>query len=136
MQMHKIREAGMKRLPESELEVMMCIWRMKGKELSVSNILEELRKDRAITAGALHSYLSRLTEKKCIRCEKYGKYRMIKPLISEEEYRDSEGETVLDKFFHGSVSSLVSCLYRKNRLDANEIKELKEFVKRLENQDE
>lgn len=134
--MHKIKEAGMIRLPESELEVMMCIWRMKDEELSVSNILEKLRKDKTITAGALHSYLNRLAEKNYIQCEKCGKYRMIRPLISEEEYRDSESETVLDKFFHGSVSSLVSCLYKKNRLNANEIKELKEFVKRLENQEE
>lgn len=124
------------RLPESELEVMMCIWRSKQEELSVNLILEELNYERKITAGALHSYLNRLVEKDFIRCEKKGKYRMIIPLISEAEYRDVESENILNKFFHGSVSNLVSCLYKKNKLNIDDIKELKDFVNQFEGNEE
>jgi len=126
----------MKRLPESELEVMMSIWKSGKEEISVNLILEELAHDRKITAGALHSYLNRLVEKDFIRCEKKGKYKMIIPLISEEEYREIEGENILNKFFYGSVSNLVSCLYKKDKLKIDDIKELKEFVDQFEGNEE
>lgn len=120
------------RLPESELEVMICIWRIEQEEISVNLILEELNLDRKITAGALHSYLNRLMEKGFIKCEKKGKYKMIMPLISEAEYRENESVNVLNRFFHGSVSNLVNCLYKKNKLNIEDIRELKEFVDQFE----
>lgn len=126
----------MMRLPESELEVMICIWRSKQEEISVNLILEELNHSRKITAGALHSYLNRLVEKDFIRCEKRGKYKMIIPLISEAEYREIESENILNKFFQGSVSSLVSCLYKKDKLNIDDIRELKEFVNQFEGNEE
>jgi len=124
------------RLPESELEVMMCIWRSEQEELSVNFILEGINHDRKITAGALHSYLNRLEEKGFIRCEKRGKLKMVTPLISEAEYREIESENMLNKFFHGSVSSLVSCLYKKDKLNIDDIRELKEFVNQFEDNEE
>lgn len=120
------------RLPESELEVMIHIWRCGQEAISVNLILEEINLDRKITAGALHSYLNRLMEKGFIKCEKKGKYKMIMPLISEAEYRENESVNVLNRFFHGSVSNLVNCLYKKNKLNIEDIRELKEFVNQFE----
>ena len=43
-----------------------------------------------------------------------------------------EGETLLGRFFGGSVGKFVNCLYDKNRLSAEDIRELKRFVEEFE----
>ena len=49
-----------KRLPESELDIMLVVW-ASGGGVTAPAILEHL--ERPLTASALHSYLKRLEEK-------------------------------------------------------------------------
>lgn len=55
------------RLPESELDVMLAVWK-QGGEASAPEIGESL--GRTLTASALHSYLKRLEEKGFSAAEK------------------------------------------------------------------
>ena len=48
-----------KRLPESELDLMLAVWAL-GEDATAPAILEQL--ERPLTASALHSYLKRLEE--------------------------------------------------------------------------
>lgn len=59
-----------RRLPESELDIMLVVWNAGGG-VSAPAILEGL--ERPLTASALHSYLKRLEEKGFLACEKTGK---------------------------------------------------------------
>ena len=61
---------GFARLPESELDVMLTVWK-HGGEASAPAIGESL--GRELTASALHSYLKRLEEKGFLACRKAGK---------------------------------------------------------------
>ena len=45
---------------------------------------------------------------------------------------EQEGETLLGRFFGGSVAKFVNCLYDKNRLSTEDIRELKRFVEEFE----
>jgi predicted transcriptional regulator len=118
----------MYQLPESELDIMLIIWKAKEEKISVYNIAQQLSEQKEITAGALHSYLNRLVEKGFLECCKEGKYRYFKPVIAESEYKQEEGKSIVDKLFGGSVSNLVNCLYKKNKLTMKDIEELKDFV--------
>ena len=59
-----------KSLPESELDIMLVVWKAEGP-ISAPKIMERL--ERRLTASALHSYLKRLEEKGFLVCEKAGK---------------------------------------------------------------
>ena len=90
-----------KRLPESELDIMLVVWAGEGG-VTAPAILEGL--ERPLTASALHSYLKRLEEKGFLACEKRGKVNYYTPLVSREEYQRSEGRTILQKLYGGSLS--------------------------------
>ena len=73
-------------LPNSELEIMMAIWEAK-KPVSRPEIDEKLS-EKNWQAPTVLKFLSRLTEKGFLKCEKPegGKTNLYTPLVSEEEY--------------------------------------------------
>ena len=102
-----------KRLPESELDIMLVVWAGEGG-VTAPAILEGL--ERPLTASALHSYLKRLEEKGFLACEKRGKVNYYTPLVSREEYQRSEGRTILQKLYGGSLSRFAAALYDGERV--------------------
>ena len=118
-----------KTLPDSELDIMLVIWR-GGKGVEAPRILEGL--ERPLTASALHSYLKRLEEKGFLRCEKAGRVNRYIPLISEEEYRRQAGGAVLEKLYEGSLKTFAAALWDGGRLSQSEVAELREYLDALE----
>ena len=96
-----------KRLPESELDIMLVVWAEEGG-ITAPAILEGL--ERPLTASALHSYLKRLEEKGFLACEKRGKVNYYTPTVSQEEYQRSEGRSMLRKLYGGSLSPVAATL--------------------------
>ena len=107
-----------KRLPESELDIMLVVWAGEGG-VTAPAILEGL--ERPLTASALHSYLKRLEEKGFLACEKRGKVNYYTPLVSREEYQRSEGRTILQKLYGGSLSRFAAALYDGERVAPEEV---------------
>ena len=62
---------GVRRLPESELDIMLVVWAAGETGTTAVEIGEAL--ERPLTASALHSYLKRLEEKGFLSCVKEGK---------------------------------------------------------------
>ena len=102
-----------KRLPESELDIMLVVWAGEGG-ITAPAILEGL--ERPLTASALHSYLKRLEEKGFLACEKRGKVNYYTPTVSQEEYQRSEGRSILRKLYGGSLSRFAAALYDGERV--------------------
>ena len=118
-----------KTLPDSELDIMLVIWR-GGKGVEAPRILEGL--ERPLTASALHSSLKRLEEKGFLRCEKAGRVNRYIPLISEEEYRRQAGGVVLEKLYEGSLKTFAAALWDGGRLSASQVSELRDYLDELE----
>ena len=118
-----------KTLPDSELDIMLVIWR-GGKGVEAPRILEGL--ERPLTASALHSYLKRLEEKGFLRCEKAGRVNRYIPLISEEEYRRQAGGAVLEKLYDGSLKTFAAALWDGGRLSEADVDELRAYLDELE----
>ena len=62
----------MKRLPDSELEIMMIIWDM-DKPVTRSEIEARLDRERKLSPTTILSFLSRLQEKGFLEVQKSGK---------------------------------------------------------------
>ena len=115
----------MKRLPESELEIMMIILEYK-RPVNRMEIEERLKKD--IAAPTILSFLNRLETKGFVSVEKIGKINWYTPLIKEEEYLQKESRNILQKMYQNSLKNFVTALYDGDGITSQEMEELKAFI--------
>lgn len=118
-----------KRLPESELDIMLVVWAEKGP-VAAPAILAGM--GRPLTASALHSYLKRLEEKGFLRCGKEGKVNQYTALVTKEEYQVKEGKTMLGKLYAGSLKRFAASLYDGGSLGRAEVEELRQYLDSLD----
>ena len=117
-----------KRLPESELDIMLAIW-AQDTPITAPQILERL--DRPLTASALHSYLKRLEEKGYLSCEKQGKTNSYRAVVTRGEYEHREGRSVLEKLYEGSLKRFAASLHDGGALTREDVAELRAFLDTL-----
>ena len=117
----------MKKLPDSELELMMIIWHAKNP-ITRMEIEEELADDRKLSATAILSFLTRLEERGFLQIEKRGKLNVYTPIIKESDYMKKESKSILQKMYHNSIKSFVTALYDGDNLSEDDIKELQNFI--------
>lgn len=115
----------MKRLPESELEIMMIIWKY-NRPVNRMEIEEHLKKD--VAAPTILSFLNRLEAKEFVSVEKIGKINWYTPLVKEEEYLQKESRNILQKMYKNSLKNFVTALYDGDGLTSQDIEELKAFI--------
>lgn len=117
-----------KRLPESELDIMLVVWNGTGS-VTAPAILEGL--ERPITASALHSYLKRLEEKGFLSCSKTGKVNSYTALVSKEEYQKCEGRSLLKKLYDNSLGRFAAALYDGEPAGQEALSELQALLDEL-----
>lgn len=116
----------MNKLPESELEIMIEIW--KSDEAVCRFDLEGRLKSRKWAPTTILTMLSRLEAKGFIVSEKRGKVKYYTPLIDEERYAAEESKSVLSRFFGDSLKKFVACMTSQEDFTDEEIQELQEFL--------
>lgn len=117
----------MKRLPDTELEVMKALWDT-GPDTPRSALEEKLAPFHW-AANTVNTYLSRLVEKGFVSVHREGKSNLYTPLVSKEEYQMFDSRTVLNRLY-GSPRNFVAALARKG-LDDNELKDLRTLLDQL-----
>ena len=115
----------MKRLPESELEIMMIIWQF---DRAVNRMEIEERLQKKVAAPTILSFLNRLEKKGFVKVEKEGKINWYTPLMKEEEYLQKESRSILQRMYQNSVKNFVTALYDGDGLSDRELQELRDFV--------
>ncbi len=108
-------------LTRAELEVMQILWR-KGRGV-VHDFLEEFEEPRP--AYNTVSTIVRILEKKGFVDHKaYGKTHEYFPTVSKEEYTSRYMTGVLNNFFDGSLSRLVSFFSDNKSISVEETDEI------------
>lgn len=118
---------GIKRLGDAELEIMQAIW-AAGEPVNSAYIQTALAGKRDWALPTTLTVLSRLCDKAFLFSEKQGRSNFYTAKISEEEYRRSEGKTMLEKLYAGSVTGLVASLYDGNSIGDRDMEELRRFL--------
>lgn len=72
-----------RRLPDTELEVMKALWELEGRPAARAELEERLR-DRGWATNTFNTYLARLAEKGFVTCEKRGRSNWYAPAVSRE----------------------------------------------------
>ena len=114
-----------KRLPDAELAVMQVVWGLEPP-VTAAEIQQKTEKDWKATS--VLTFLSRLTEKGFLRCDKEGRQNYYTPLVARQEYLQSESRSFLERLCGGSVKNLVASLSDAGALSNSDIDELRAFL--------
>ena len=121
---------GFKTLPNSELELMMILWK-SGEPMTRTEVEEKLPDGRNISKTTILSFLSRLEEKGFVKVEKVGRNNCYIPLVEEKDYLEQESSTILKKLYDNSIKKFVAALYDGKELSKDQIDELKDYLDSL-----
>ena len=119
----------LKRLSESELDVMLVVWRAQ-EALDTGEVARRLQKGWKIQA--VQVVLGRLVKKGYLSCEKIGRLNYYTPLVAEADYRAAETETFVEKLYRNSPKSLIAALVQSQPLSKEDLEEIRALLDRVE----
>lgn len=117
----------MKKLPDSELDIMLIIWEF-NRPVTRFEIEGEMNGNKNLSATTILSFLSRLQEKGFLEVTKEGKNNIYTAVIDKESYMRMDSENVLKKLYRNSIKNFVASLYDGDNLSETDIKELEEYL--------
>ena len=120
-----------KTLPESELEVMLVLWKA-DRPMTRGEIEEQLHaggKKRWAPSTVL-SLLYRLIDKGFVVSERpgQGKTAQFAAAVAEQAYLNTENHTFLSRWYDNSVAGFVSALHRSQPLGEADVQALRQFL--------
>lgn len=118
----------MKRLPDSELEIMMIVWEL-DKPVTRFEIEEQMEEERKLSPTTILSFLSRLQEKGFLEVRKSGKNNVYIALIDKESYMQTESRNILKRLYKNSAKNFLAALYDGDSLSQEELKELADYIR-------
>lgn len=117
-----------RRLPDSELELMQIIWR-KEAPVSRAEIEQQVRTHHALAPTTILTLLTRLCEKGFLTVEKQGKANLYTPLITQRAYLASESRTLMEKLYGGSIKTFANALCDSG-ISREDLAELRDLLER------
>ena len=118
----------MKRLPDTELEVIKALWD-SGPQTSRMDLEEKLA-PFGWAVNTINTYLTRLVNKGFISVEHKRSGNLYTPLVSREEYQAFDSRTTLSQLY-GSPRNFVAALARDG-LKQSELDDLRRLLNELE----
>lgn len=118
-----------KRLPDSELEVMLLIWQ-SDEPIHTGEILQRLKNSKECNLQMVQSTLNRLAGKGFVHCDKIGRLNYYSPLVDKELYLEQETDSFIERLYHNSPSKLVAKLLSKQSMSETEIAEIKRMLEK------
>ena len=117
----------MKRLPDTELEVMKALW-AAGDDVPRSALDARLA-PLGWAPNTVNTYLSRLADKGFVRVRRAGRENRYAPLVGREEYLAFDSRAVLDRLY-GTPRNFVAAL-AKGGLEQKDLEELRDLLDEL-----
>jgi len=126
---------SVKRLPDSEFELMKIIWRSKPP-ITTNEIIEQLGDEKSWKPQTVLTLLIRLMEKGFLMSARVGRERNYTPIIAEEEYMYVETGEFISRYRGNSFGSLVKTMYDGKNLSKEDLNELKNWIKGFKDKEE
>jgi predicted transcriptional regulator len=116
----------MKKLTQKEEEILSCFW--QHGPMFVKELLE-IHPGPKPHYNTLSTIVRTLEEKKYIGYKAYGNTYQYYALVSEDEYRKSTLNNIVDKYFGRSYTRVVSSLIEEEKLSIDQLQELIDKIK-------
>lgn len=125
----------MKKLSDAEFEIMQVLWR-NGNPMTSNRLLDEMGDTRNWKLASLMTVLARMVEKGAVYCDRSTRTNYYTALVSEEDYKITEGTTFLNRLFNKSAKDFIASLYQGKQMSEKDIQELREYLDTLEGKGE
>jgi len=122
------------RLPESELDIMLVLWN-HTPPMNRMEIEKVINTKKSLAPTTILSLLARLEAKNFVEVTKQGKMNLYTPLVSQSDYQAHESQSVLEKLYGNSLKKFVTSLYQGKKVSSEEIQDLSDFLKELEDRE-
>lgn len=118
----------MKRLPDTELEVMKALW--AAGEDTPRSVLEQALEPFGWATNTVNTYLTRLEKKGFLTVAHDRRGNRYTALVTQDDYQAFDSKAVLSQLY-GSPRNFVAALVRGG-LDRGEIDQLRSLLDELE----
>ena len=125
----------MKKLSEAEFDIMQVLWRHDAPMTS-NQLLGEMGNNRNWKLASLMTVLARMAEKGAVYCDRSTRTNYYTALVSEDQYKITEGTSILEKLFNRSAKEFITSLYQGKQMSQKDIQELREYLDTLEKKGE
>ena len=115
----------MKRLPDSELELMQIIW---DAGHPVTRL--EIEYQRKLSATTILSFLSRLQDKGFVDVYREGKSNVYEAAVPKKAYLQEESRSIWKRLYQNSVGNFMTALGSGDELSDEDLDELQDFLDR------
>lgn len=116
------------KLSDTEMELMEVIWECDHPVTSTELLHIFAGRGKEWKAQTISTFLSRLVDKEALSIvARQGRTNSYAPVLSKEEYKLQETQSILNGLYQGSVKNLISALYDGDRLSNEDIAELKRW---------
>ncbi len=116
----------MEKLTKTEEPIMKIIWNLK--KVFVKDIIQDLP-DPKPPYNTVSSIVRILESKELVGYESFGRTHRYFPLVSQAVYKRKLIGSLVNDYFGGSTTSLLSYIVTDSELSDEEIVELKNFIK-------
>lgn len=118
----------MQQVSDYELELLKIIWACNDNQAMYAEIADALEKKGLIwTKNTIITLLSRLVNKGFLKVQKIGRRNQYIAIVSEEQYRAAQTQSLIEKVYEGDAKSLVCTLIQGALLSPEEYEELKTY---------
>jgi BlaI family penicillinase repressor len=113
-------------ISNAELSVMQVLW--QRQPLSANDVVAALGNDKDWHEKTVKTLLNRLVSKGALGFDKDGRAYLYYPLITEQDYQLQQGHSFVERIFAGRVAPLVAGFASQNKLNADDVQQLKQLI--------
>jgi len=114
-------------ISDAEHQVMKIIWSADAP-INTNEVVEKLVMTTPWKPKTIHTLLSRLVKKGALQYEKNGRVFVYTPLIEESEILAMENDSFLNRFYGGTLNSMIVNLLEQDRLSDDDIAAIRRIL--------
>lgn len=118
----------MKKITPKEKQILSVLWKLK--KAFVKEIIEELPEPKP-HYNTVSTTIRKMQEKGFVDHEDFGTTHRYIPILSLDDYLDSEFDGTVQNYFQNSYKDLVAHFAKEDKLS---VSDLKEIIKMIEKQ--
>lgn len=121
-------------ISNAELVVMQVLWQTPN--ISANEVVAALDNATEWHEKTVKTLLNRLVSKKALGFEKDGRAYLYYPLIAKQDYQQQQSRSFVERLFAGRITPLVAGLAKQNKLNADDVAQLKQLIAHWEQEQE
>ncbi|QSE97322.1 BlaI/MecI/CopY family transcriptional regulator [Fulvivirga lutea] len=114
---------------DKELEILQVLW--KQGPSTVREVNEQLSTEKEVGYTTTLKFMQIMHEKGIVSRELFGKTHRYTAIINQESIQQTLVEQLMETAFQGSAMKMVMQVLGNKKSDAKELKEIKEYIDKL-----